>query len=64
MTADRKPRQGAGKGNGFVQLSAPGHHASGGDNAALMRLGDGAVDARGKAEIVGVDDEALHPKAV
>ena len=64
MTADRKLRQGAGKGNGFVQLSAHGHHAGGGDNAALVRLGDGAVDARGKAEVVGVDDEPLHPKAV
>lgn len=64
MTADRKLRQSAGEGNGFVQLSARGHHAGGGDNAVLVRLDDGAVDARGKAEVVGVDDEPLHPKAV
>ena len=64
MTANRKLRQGAGKGKGFVQLSASGHHAGGGDDAALVRFGDGAVDARGEAEVVGVDDEALHPEAV
>ncbi len=64
MTANRKLRQSAGKSYGFVQLGAPGHHAGGGDDAALVRFGDGAVDARGEAEVVGVDDEALHPEAV
>jgi hypothetical protein len=64
VTANRESRQGAGQRNGFVQLRPPGHHAGGGDDAVQVGFGDGPVDARGQTEIIGVDDEALHPQAV
>ena len=45
-------------GNGVVKGRAGCHKSSGGKGSGTMELCDGTIDARGKAEVVCVDDEA------
>lgn len=42
----------------IVKGVAIGHQRGGGQNPRLMKFSDGSVDARRKAEVVRVDDEA------
>ncbi len=58
VAADAEGGVGAGDGDGVVEGWAGGHESGGGEGAGLMELGDGAIDARGEAEVVCVDDEA------
>jgi len=36
------------------------HERRGGESTAPMGFSDGAVDALGQAEVVGIEDESLH----
>ncbi len=58
MAADAEGGVRAGELDGVVEGGAGGHEGGGGEDAGLMELDDGAVDAGGEAEVVGVDDEA------
>jgi hypothetical protein len=58
MAANTKGLVGMGDGHGMIERSPVGHEGGGGQNMGLMKLGDGAIDARGEAEVVRVDDEA------
>lgn len=60
MDADGERGMGARGGNGFVKGGGIGEQGGAGDDAGRVGFDDGAVDARGYAEIVGVDDELLH----
>lgn len=60
MAAYAECRVRAGDGDGVFKRRARGHEGCGGEGVGLVKLGDGAVDARGEAEVVCVDDEAGH----
>lgn len=60
MAADFEGGMGAGGLDGVVEERAGGHESGRGERAGLVELGDGAVDARGEAEVVGVDDKLGH----
>jgi hypothetical protein len=49
---------GMGDGDGVLEGSAGGHQSGGGEGFGLVKLRDGAIDARSEAEVVGVDDES------
>ena len=57
MAANTEGWIGAGDGHGIVKGSAGGHQRSGAKCPSLMKLHNGAINARGKAEVVRVDDE-------
>ncbi len=57
MAAHAKGGIGKGKGCSVIESRAAGHEAGGGEDAGLVQLGDGAVDAGGEAEVVCVEDE-------
>ena len=46
-----------GDGNGVVEEGSGGHEGGGGERVGAMEFRDGAIDAGGEAEVVGVDDE-------
>ncbi len=48
---------GLGDGDGIAEERGRGHEGRGGERVALVEFGDGAIDAGGEAEVVGVDDE-------
>jgi len=50
--------EGAGDGYGVFERGASGHEGGGGESFGLVEFRNGAVDARGKAEVVRVDDKA------
>jgi hypothetical protein len=58
VAADSEGRGGAGDGDGVVECGAVGHESGGGEGAGAMQFEDGAVDAGGETEVVGVEDEA------
>ena len=58
VTANAEGRVRAGDCDGVVERGAGGHEGSGGECACGMEFGDGAVDAGGETEVVGVEDEA------
>jgi len=58
VAADAEGWGGVGDSDGVVEGWAGGHEGCGGEDACVVELGDGAVDARGEAEVVCVDDEA------
>ena len=60
MAADAEGGPGEGERDGVREGRTRGHEGGGGEGAGVVELGDGAVDARGEAEVVGVDDEAGH----
>ena len=60
MTANREPREGARDGYRIVKSNARGHQRGGSDHSAAVRLGNGAVHARRKAKIIGVNDESAQ----
>lgn len=43
--------------DGIVKEGASSHEGGGGERAGLMEFDDGAVDAGGEAEVVGVDEQ-------
>ena len=43
-----------------LMSTANGHHRGAGEDAELVQFEDGAIDAGGEAEVVGVYDEAGH----
>jgi len=47
-------------GHRFVEGRGIGEQAGAGNDAGAVGFDDGAIDAGGHAEIVGVDDELLH----
>ena len=51
---------GVGEGDldGVLECGAGGHEGGRGEDAGGVEFGDGAVDAEGEAEVVGVEDEA------
>lgn len=57
VTADAEVGVAVGNGDGIGEGGAGGHEGGGGEDAGLVELFDGAVDAVGQAEVVGVDDE-------
>ncbi len=57
VAADAKRGVLAGEGGGFFEGGACGHEGGGGEAAGLIELDDGAVDAGGETEVVGVEDE-------
>src|ERR1051326_7194530 len=46
--------------DGVVKRGAVRHERGGGDDPALMRFDDGAIDAARQAEVVGIHDEPGH----
>ena len=58
MATDAEGGFGEGDGDGVVERRAGGHEGCRGEGAGLMKLGDGAIDAGGEAEVVRVEDEA------
>lgn len=58
VAADGERGVGVGDGDGVVEGVAGGHEGGGGEDAGLVELADGAIDAWSEAEVVGVDDEA------
>ncbi len=58
MAADAEGWVGVGDGDGVVEGRAGCHESGGGKGSGLMEFRDGAIDARGEAEVVRVDDEA------
>ena len=48
---------GEGAGDGVVEECAGGHEGGGGERAGAVEFGDGAIDAGGEAEVVGVNEE-------
>ena len=57
MTSDAEARIVVGKGDCIFAGGAIRHEGGGGEDASLVELDDGAIDARGEAEVVCVDDE-------
>ena len=57
VAADAEAGVAMGDGDGVREGRAVGHQGCGGEDACVMELGDGAVDACGEAEVIGVDDE-------
>ena len=57
VAADFEVGVGAGDGDGVVEEGSGGHEGGGGERVGAMEFGDGAIDAGGEAEVVGVDDE-------
>ena len=57
VAADFQFRIGMGDGDGVVEEGSRGHEGSGGERVGAVEFGDGAVDAGGEAEVVGVGDE-------
>ncbi len=57
MAADAEVGVTADYGDGVSEGWAGGHEGGGGEDAGLVELFDGAVDAGSQAEVVGVDDE-------
>jgi hypothetical protein len=45
-------------GDGVVKGGASGHQRGGGEDSGGVEFADSAIDARGEAEVVGVEDEA------
>jgi len=58
VAANAKRGVGAGDGNGVVEGGAGGHQRGGRQHSSRVQFADGAVDAAGEAEVVGVEDEA------
>ena len=58
MAADTELRMSTCDGDGVVKCGAGGHEGCGGERAGGGEFGDGAIDAAGEAEVVGVEDEA------
>jgi hypothetical protein len=58
VAADAEGGMGEGEGDGVVEGEAVGHEGGGGEDAAQVEFKDGAIDAEGEAEVVGVEDEA------
>ena len=58
MAATAEGGVGAGDGDGVVEGWAGGHEGGGGEDSGGVEFADGAVDGRGEAEVVGVEDEA------
>lgn len=58
VAADAEGGQVLGDAHGVVEGRAGGHHGGRGQGAGRVEVGDGAIDALGKAEVVRVDDEA------
>lgn len=58
VAAYAESRIAGGDGDGVVKRRAGGHESGGGKDACLVEFENGAVDARGEAEVVSVDDEA------
>ena len=57
VAADFELWIGVGDGDGVVKEGPGGHESGGGERAGAMEFDDGAVDAGGEAEVVGVGDE-------
>ena len=57
VAADFKGGVGLGDGDGFDKKRGGSHEGRGGKRVALVEFSDGAIDAGGEAEVVGVDDE-------
>ena len=64
VTPNAEFRDRAGKLGGFGKFLPAGHESGRGDQALLMGLDDSAVDARGEAEIVSIDNEAAQEVSV
>ena len=60
MTAHAESGIRAGGCDGVIKGWPGRHEGCGGESVCLVKLGNGAVDARGEAEVVCVDDEAGH----
>ncbi len=58
VAADTQGGVGVGDGDGVVEGGAGRHEGGGGEDAGLVELADGSVDARSEAEVVRVEDEA------
>ena len=58
MAAYAEGRVARGDGDGIVECGPCGHESGGGEDACLVELEDGAIDAWGEAKVVSVDDEA------
>ena len=61
VQTDPQVGQSMGAGDRIGRRGAPDHQARGRQDAAAMRLFDGLVDRRVKAEIVGADDQPPQP---
>ncbi len=48
---------GASQGDGVVEESAGGHEGCRGESVGAMEFGNGAIDAGGESEVIGIDDE-------
>ena len=60
VAADAERGSGTGNGDGLVCGSCVRHERCAGQNAAGMQLGNGSVDSRCQAKIVGVYNETAH----
>lgn len=58
MTPDLGCRQAPGDRNRFIETGGIGHESGRGDSAGKGSFFDGAIDPRGEAQVVGVDDES------
>ena len=58
VAADAERGLRVGDADGVVKGRAVGHEGGGGESAGGVQFGDGAIDAGGEAEVVGVEDEA------
>src|SRR5271163_1065851 len=46
--------------DGVFERAPVGHQRGGGHDSASMGLDDGAIDARGEAKVIGIDDQTAH----
>jgi hypothetical protein len=61
MHSHSQPRQFAGGLDSIIERAAVGKQGSAGYNSVAVSLGDSAVDAYCPAQVVGIDDQILHP---
>ena len=60
MTADAECRHRESHFHGFVCGAGLRHERGAGKDFGSMKLEDGAIDARGESEVVGIHDETGH----
>ena len=64
MAADAPLIVERGEARGLIESKPIRHKRCRCDNAALVRLIDGAIDTMSESEIVGIDDETSHAKSL
>jgi hypothetical protein len=60
VAADAQGWKGFCKLHGVGESAAISHQSGRRDNSVCVGLGDGAIDAGGEAEVIGVDDQTAH----